>query len=367
MKFTGQRQTLLDAFTLVGSVVAPRLIKPVLQNVRLTVDGGGATLQTTDLEVALQSRIDLPDVKEPGEILVPVNRLIGILREVREDRVVFELEDHTLKVRCGRATFRIHGEVSDEFPTFEPFDDAKALAVDPQAFRTLIKRTAFAAAKEKTRYAFNGIRLEIDGDEMRMVATDGKRMAVKWAGIENPDGISGAVIVPTKGLATFDKVLADAHGPASLVLADQHAMIRAGDTVVTTRLLEGAFPRYDSVIPKSTPTSARFAKDELLSALRQASILTNEESRSVLMSFEEDRVVLTSRAMDVGESRLETEIELEGQPMQVAFNPDFVVEGLKGMEAETITFLLSGKDTPARLDGEENYIYIVMPVTLRSG
>jgi DNA polymerase-3 subunit beta len=144
-------------------------------------------------------------------------------------------------------------------------------------------------------------------------------------------------------------------------------MIRTGRAEVSSRLVEGAFPRYQSVIPKETVLTASFPKDDLILALKQAANMTSEESRAVRLSFEEGKLVLTARAMDVGEARVEMACAYEGQPIPVAFNPDFLVEGLRVLDAETITIKISGKDTPARIDGEENFVYVVMPVTLRSG
>jgi DNA polymerase-3 subunit beta len=174
-------------------------------------------------------------------------------------------------------------------------------------------------------------------------------------------------IIPSKGLQTFDKVLMDTDPKVQINLEDRQVMIRSGPAEVSSRLVEGAFPRYDSVIPRETILTTDFSKAELLSALRQTAILTNEESRSVRLAFSADKLVITSRAMDVGEARVEIETTCEGDPIDVAFNPDFLVEGIRIMEGERVKFSVSGKDTPARLDGEEDFIYVVMPVTLRTG
>lgn len=367
MKFRGNRQSLLEALTIVGSVVAPRSIKPILQNLRMVVDPSGATLLATDLEVAIRYKIPLDDVEEGGDVLLPVQRLLGIFREASGDDVSFVSDDRALRISCGRASFKVLGEDPDEFPVIPSFDDGKAFVLEREPFRLLIRKTTFATAREKTRYAFNGVRFEVEGDTARMVATDGKRMAVKSVGIDNPQNIEAGHIIPTKGLQTFDRVLTDTDDQVRINLEDRQVMIRTGNAEVSSRLVEGAFPRYDNVIPKETALTATFEKADLLSALKQAAILTNDESRSVRMSFREDRLVLTSRAMDVGEARVELETETEGEPIDIAFNPDFLVEGLKNMDAERLKIFVSGKDTPARIDGEENFVYVVMPVTLRSG
>ena len=367
MKFRGKRQSLLEALTIVGSVVAPRSIKPILQNLRLVVDPSGATLLATDLEVAIRYHVDLLEVEEGGDVLLPVQRLLGIFREADGEEVAFASDDQALRISCGHGSFKVLGEDPEEFPVIPTFDDDKAFVLETDPFRVLIRKTTFATSREKTRYAFNGVRFEVEGDTARMVATDGKRMAVKSVGIDNPQEITAGHIIPTKGLQTFDKVLAEAEEQVRINLEDRQVMIRTGAAEVSSRLVEGAFPRYDAVIPSNTVLSAEFDKVALLSALKQAATLTNDESRSVRLSFADHKLILTSRAMDVGEARVELETEAAGEEIEVAFNPDFLIEGIKVMDAERITISVSGKDTPARIDGEENFIYVAMPVTLRSG
>lgn len=367
MKWKGKRQQLLDAVTMVSSVVAPRSIKPILQNVRMVVGPEGATLLATDLEVAIRHGVPLEDVDEGGDVLLPAAKLLGILRESSGGEVVFGTEGSSVRIQCGRGTFKMLGEDPEEFPVVPSFDDRDGFTLQQEDFRTLIRKTIFATARERTRYAFNGVRLELEGDEVRTIATDGKRMAVKILPVENPDRLSLGRIIPTKGLQTFDRVLSDEEPRVQVSLQEKQAMIKSGRVEVSSRLVEGNFPHYQSVIPKETPMSARFKRTDLLAALRQAAILTNEESRSVRTEFKEGRLLLSSRAVDVGEAQVELECDYEGDPLGLAFNPDFLMDGIKAMDVETVTLRLSGRDTPALVEGEENFIYVVMPVTMRTG
>lgn len=367
MKFTGNRERLLEAFNVVASVVSPRAIKPILQNVRLVVGADGLLMMATDLEVAIRYRSPLEVVEEGGDIVAPVAKLHGILRETNAEKVTVSSDDRKIVVRCGNSRFTLQGEDPEEFPVIPAFEDQKSLPVPRDAFRAMVRKTHFAAAKERSRFAFNGVRLQIDGnDELRMIATDGKRMAVKMCPVDNPDKIVAGHIIPTKGLLTFERVVTDEDAVVRVAVDEKQVMIKTTRAEVSSRLVEGAFPRYEAVIPKETPLSASFKRDVLVSMLRQAKLFTNEESRSVRVAFEEGRMVLTARAMDVGEARVEIETVVEGTPVETAFNPDFLIEGLNATDAENVTLRLSGRDTPARIDGEENYVYVVMPVTVRS-
>ncbi|HYC77948.1 MAG TPA: DNA polymerase III subunit beta [Planctomycetota bacterium] len=366
MKFTGNRERLLEAFNVVGSVVSPRAIKPILQNLRMVVGPEGALLLATDLEVALRYRVPLDVVEEGGDVVIPVGRVQGILRESTADRIVFTSDDRNVQIVAGNGRFRIQGEDPEEFPVIPAFEDQKALAIPREAFRAMVRKTHFAAARERSRFAFNGVRLQVDGDEVRMIATDGKRMAVKMTPVDNPEKIAAGHIIPTKGLLTFEKVVTDDDPVVRVSVDDRQVMIKTQRAEVSSRLVEGAFPRYETVIPKETPLSASFPRETLLRAMRQAKLLTNEESRSVRLSFDDGKMVISARAMDVGDARVELETTVEGTPVETAFNPDFMIEGLSAMDGDKVVLRISGRDTPALLDGEKDYQYVVMPVTVRS-
>lgn len=366
MRFTANRQRLLDAVNVVGSVTGPKAVRPVLQNLRLVVDTTGATLLATDLEVAIRYRVELLAVEEVGDILLPVARLSSILRECSADGVTFSLDDRSARITCGNATFRINGENPDEFPVIPGFDEEKALTIERDTFSTLIRKTLFACAKEKTRFAFHGVRIEVSGDEVRMVATDGKRLAMKSASFDNTSEVKQAPIVLQKGLMTFERILGS-DPKVQICIEDKQVMVKSGCAEVSSRVADGVFPDWRNVLPKARLLKATFPRLELITALRQASVLTSEESRSVRMKFADGRMVLTSRAAEVGDSRIELPSTLEGEDLEVAFNPDYLVEGLKNMEVAEVTLVLSGPETPACVEGEENFVYIVMPVTLRAG
>ena len=249
------------------------------------------------------------------------------------------------------------------------FEDKKSLVFQREPFRSLIRKTHFAAARERSRFAFNGVRLQVEGDVARMIATDGKRMAVMAVPVDNPDGVTTGHIIPTKGLLMFERVLTDADATLRVSVDDRQVMIKTTQAEVSSRLVDGAFPKYESVIPKEAVLTATFKKDELLAGMRQAKLLTNEESRSVKLAFQDGKLILTSRATDVGEALVEVDTKMDGTPVEVAFNPDFVIEGLGAIAANEVTMRVSGKDTPSRIDGvgDEHYVYVVMPVTMRAG
>ena len=366
MKLRAHREPLLEAFAAAASVVPVRSVKTVLQRVRLQALDGEVLAIATDSEVAVRARIPFDQLEGEADILVPAAKLLGILRESFASEVTLETDDTTLVIKCGRGTFQVQVERPDEFPAVRPFPRDESFTLPSPVFRTLIQKTAFAAARERTRFAFNGVRFDVTDGVARMVATDGKRLAVKSYRLESaPD--QEARVIPSKGLSTFTRLLRDTDPTVAIHLGPKDAMIRTEHLEVSSRLVEGTFPDYRGVLPAKTPYTAEFEAGPLRNALKQAAILTNEESRSVRFAFEEDRVVLTSRAVDVGESRIELEVRFTGKPLVASYNPEFFLEGLKAIDAERITLRLSGSDTPSLVEGEEDYIYLIMPVTIRTG
>jgi DNA polymerase-3 subunit beta len=366
MKFTANRNRLLDAVSLAGSVIPPRAVKPVLQNMRLMANESGLTIVATDLEVAVSVQVQTEHLAEEGDLLLPAIRLISILREADTETVECSCVDHAFTIQSGRNVFKVMAEARGEFPEIDGAKDQVPLIIPRDDLRKLIRKTIFATAKEKTRYAFNGVRFETTGNECRMIATDGRRMAIMLVPVENPDGIEAGHIIPTKGLTTIDRVLAESGEEAQVFVQERVVLVKTSNAEVTSRWVEGAFPRSESVIPWDIRSTATFEKMPLISALRQANVLTNEESRSIKISFEADRAIKTSRAMDVGESRIEVDCVLEGEPLEANFNGDFLIEGIKQMDTHRIVFQLSGRDTPSIVEGEENFLYVVMPVTVRT-
>jgi len=370
MKFEVSRAGMLEGFQVVGSIISPRSVRPILKNVHMVVSSEGmATLMSTDLEVAMRYRVPLGKVDDEGEAVVEAGRVAAILRECTSDNVTFE-SDGSGKVRIlsGRSKFVVLSENPEEFPPIPEFADEGAFGLDREKLVSLIRKTQFAVAREKSRFAFNGAKLDINGNEARMVATDGKRLAMKVEEIDNSDGIVASHIVPSRALGIFEKVLTEDDDTVRVTLDEKEIMIRTARAEISSRLVEGSFPNYKSVIPDDCPHAVRFDKEELMTAFKQAALLTSQETRSVKITFAKERAVLNSQALDAGEATIEIDAPgFKDEELTIAFNPDYVVEGLKTMDADEVTLEFSKPNRPAKILGEEEFVYVVMPVTLRNG
>ncbi len=370
MRITVSRQALLDALQAAVGVVGVKPMKPILENVLIRVERDALVVQATDLEVAVTCRVPVVATEGAGDaFLVSAMRLHGVVREALTESMAIEVEDRVVRAVAGKSVFRIQGDDPEEYPRIPAFGEGKSLRVPRERLRNLIEKTYFAAARDHVRYAVNGIRLEITSEGVRAIGTDGKRMAVQFEPVDNPDGITAANIVPTKGALSFLRILSEdtADEFVEIASAEKAVLLRASAGVVLSRIIEGTFPDYQRVIPAETPIVATANRQDLIAAFRQASLLTCEESKSVVVGFQPDALVLSSHAAGVGDARVEVAASCTGEPIEIAYIPEYVIEGLKAMSCETVRICASGRDTPSRLDGDENYTYIVMPVTIRRG
>lgn len=369
MKFTVSRQAILEAFQVVGLVISPRAIRPILTNVHLLATNDMLTVMGTDLEMSIRFNVPMEGVEEAGEAVVPASRVASILKECASETVSFEAEiGGKVRLRSGKSSFQLLSENPEEYPPIPQFNGENAFGLDRDKFVTLIKKTHFAVAREKSRFAFNGAKLDITGNQARMIATDGKRLVMKVEEIDNTDEVNTGHIVPSRALTVFEKVLGDEDDVVRIALEDNEIMLKTTRAEISSRLVEGSFPNYKAVIPETCTINLEFPREDLIRAFRQAALLTSQETRSVKLRVADGKAELSAQALDAGEAKIELDAPgYDGDELQIAFNPDFMVEGLKVMQSDVVKIGFSRANQPAKITGDDGFVYVVMPVTTRNG
>lgn len=386
MKVICDRAALLDAINLVSGVVASRTPRPQLTCVKLstgTADGAGElSLAATDAEISLILRTAKVDIVEPGEVLVPAEKLRQIIAaEDNEPTLTIESEQDMCHVRGEDAHFRLVGYPASEFPAIPDFHAVVAqgkartvLTIQSGPLGEMIARTIFATARENTRYAINGVLLNRVGKRIEMVATDGRRLALSRADAASADGGDETVscIIPTKALSMLQKLLVSGDERVTIAITDNQILFAIGGdgdarAVLASNLVEGTFPPYEDVIPKDQDKKVTFDRDLLNSAVRRAALLTNEESRGVRMSFHgaEKRVALTSRAPEMGEADIQIDLrDYDGEDIEIGFNPHFITDALKVITEPEVSMELKAPNKPGLMRSGSDFLYVVMPVNL---
>ncbi|HYO10807.1 MAG TPA: DNA polymerase III subunit beta [Tepidisphaeraceae bacterium] len=361
------RGALLDALLMAGNVVATRTPKPVLQCVKLTAENDGLTLAATDLEVAIRYSDAQVQIETPGEALLPADKLRDIVRESVDDTLSIELSGEQAVIKGGDSRFTIYTQNPREFPPVPEFEGEPDFQIAGGHLKQLIGQTLFAAAKESTRYAFNGVLVVAKAKKISLVSTDGRRLAQAKGDLAN-DKLpkEGArAIVPAKALTLIDKLVDDPEAPVSFQIRENQVIFHTADATLTSNLVEGQFPPYEDVIPKDTDKQMTAGTADFLSAVRRAALLTTEESKGVRLAFSKNGLRLTSRSPESGEAEVNFPCKFEGSDVEIGFNPQFLTEALRVVDTDEITLDLTAPNRPGLLKGGPNFLYVIMPVNLQ--
>ncbi|MDD3470931.1 MAG: DNA polymerase III subunit beta [Thermoguttaceae bacterium] len=367
MKVHCERDKLLPAFQLAASVVPNKSPKPILQSVKLALRDQKAVLLATDLEIGICVELSGVTVEEAGEVMLPVGRFGPLLRECTADTICIETEGTQARVSYGANNWLLSSGDPDEFPEIAQFQEANYLKMPVRFFRELIKRTVFATDTESGRYALGGVLFELDDQKFHGVATDGRRLArqdgpVQWVG--EPQTISNT-IVPSRSLQVLDRSFTDLDEEVHLAIRANDLLIQTGRVTMYTRLLEGRFPRWRDIFPDDTTLSRLdLPVGEFYSAVRQAAIVIDETHPGVEFEFNEGKAILRARSSETGESHVEMPISYDGPTIQISLDPKFLNDFLRVLNADSqVTLLGKDADTPLVLRTEDEYSYIVMPLT----
>lgn len=368
MKLSCSRATLAAGVQAVSAVIPARSPKPILQNLKLQILGGQAELIGTDYEISMRYQVGEVEAQGSGEVLLPTRRVSDILRELKEETVSLEIEEDKVWVRGGHSEFRLPVENPAEYPDVAKFEESKYFAVPARNLREMIRRTIFATDPESSRYALGGVLFEFQAEVLKLVATDSRRLALMQTGCSAVGGITpppAPPVVPQKALQLLERTLGDSEEPVHIAVRHPNEVLfKTPQATLFTRLVEGRFPKYQDVVPKESTIEIALVAGAFHTAVRQAQIITNEESRGVDFRFENGMLTLTSEAADVGQSRVEMPIAYDGEPLITTFDPRFVADFLKVLNPETTVKLkLTTGDDAALFETDDGYQYVIMPLS----
>lgn len=366
MKSTFQREKLQTAFQLAASVVPQRTPKPILRNVLMEVTPQQTSLTATDLDVGVRVAVGGADVESPGTVALPAEEMAAMLKENVDATLRLESDGKHLLARGERSEFRLNLFSAEEFPSLPEFGGEVQYELSAPLLREIIRRTVFATESESSRYALGGVLLEVQGETITAVATDGRRMAIMEGPVRQrrtSEPPSGSTIVPTRAMQLLERALAHVEGDVELALRPSELLVRAGGLLLYARLLEGRFPNWRDVLPSRTGTERiDLPVGPAHAAVRQAAILSDRERRSLAFLLGEGQLVLTAHS-DHGESRVELPIAYAGRSIQVNLDARFVSDFFKVLDPQaTCTLELKDGRTAVTFSIPDGYRYIVMPM-----
>ncbi|HEY3788812.1 MAG TPA: DNA polymerase III subunit beta [Urbifossiella sp.] len=372
MKITCPRDGFLTACQQVSAAVAARTTKPILSNVKAIAADDGLTLVAFDTEVGIRYELRGIQVKKAGEAILAVNQLTQILRESHDTDVSIDAGDDGAKVLIGTGRFEMPGYPVNEFPDLPAFDDGgRYHEITAGDLRRMIRRTSFAAdKKDSTRFALSGVLWEAEGKLARLVATDSKRLAVCEgnATLHGPEETTkGSHLVPAKTMTLLDRNLTDDGELVRVALRANEAMFQTERAMIYSRLVEGRYPPYRDIISQTRKQANRkitLPVESFLSRVRQAAIMTDDESKRVDLTFAPGKITMKARGAETGSSEVVMTLpEYDGEEVSIAFDPQYVIEFLRALEGEPSVLLeMSNGDKPALFQCGDTYRYLVMPL-----
>lgn len=367
MKFTISREALIKPLNLVAGVVERRQTLPILANVLLVLDGDRLSLTGTDLEVELVGRVQLPSPGESGEVTVPARKLVDICKSLPEgSEINFTAEDGKVTVKAGRSRFTLSTLPAREFPNVEDSMGTHQFTIKQGQLKRLIDRTGFAMAQQDVRYYLNGMLWELNGQQLRVVATDGHRLAL--CTLPEKVGVNGdtQVILPRKGVLEMARLLLEEDEDIAIVIGSNHIRATTDEFTFTSKLVDGKFPDYQRVLPRSPNKIVLGSRLDLRQAFTRTAILSNEKYRGVRLKLTDNSLDIVANNPEQEEAEEAVPVDYQGEALEIGFNVSYLLDVLGVLSGEQIKLSLSDPNSSALLEESEegDSLYVVMPMRL---
>ena len=369
------RRELAKGLALMQGVVEKKSTMPILSNTLFETTDKGLRLTATDLEVGIVNEIPA-EVKSTGKIALPARGIYDIVRELSGDTVHLEADDNNrVTITCGCAEFKIMGLPANEFPALPKKGEGSEVNISATTLGQMIGKTAFAMSTDETRYALNGVYLEQSTDRnkttLRMVATDGHRLSIVEREIAKGWNLKKGVILPRKGVMEFKKLTENAlagesEGDIRLWIDDKHVVATHANATLIIRLIDGKFPPFSQVIPKSTKRQLVVEREAIYQALKRVSVVTSGQTRGVKFSVSPKNVAISSSNPDFGEAHEELGADYHGEAFEVGFNARYFLDALSVMEDIQASLKMGDDTAPCLITSEidPGFTHIIMPMRL---
>jgi DNA polymerase III subunit beta len=367
MKLTVSREKLLAALQITSRAVSTRATLPSLGGIQLEAADGSLTLRATDMELGLSTTLDDAQVESPGTVLLPGRLLGDVVRSLPPGDVTLALraEQRDVEITASNARFHLRTLPAEDFPRLpELAEDVATLPATPLA--ETIDRVARAASRDEVRPILTGVLFQAEGSTLTMVATDSYRLSVKHTQLESPLPAAIEANVPARALRELARIVAQGGAEeVALSLARNQAVFRAGGVLLSSRLIEGQFPSWRQLIPESFEHEVRLPREELLEVARRISQLA-QRNAPLRFAFAEGELTVAAETPEVGDASEAIPAPYSGEPLEIAFNPQFVVEGIESVDGEELVMKLSSPLRPGLLEPveSEDFSYLVMPIRL---
>lgn len=374
MKLTVSQSQFAHGLGMAARAVAPRSTLPVLNNILLATDEGRLRLSATNLELGITFWIGA-QIQEEGSITVPARTLTDLVTTLPGDKVELTLNprSQSLNIHCGTSNFDIKGIDAQEFPPMPAAELSSGVELNVADFKQIIQQVSFAASTDEARPVLQGVMMNIIGSEMTLAATDGFRIAVKTASLSNPIANPVKVIIPARSLSELARIATDGDERITMLVPSGRGQVifHLKDAELVSQLIEGNFPDYNAIIPRSFKTRAVIATAELLKACKQAEIIAREGNNVIRLKIqpgenEPGAITLTSISEETGKGEVVVEAAIEGPELLIAFNVQYISSVLEVIGSPSTVVEMNANNTPGLITpaGDQSYKHVIMPMHL---
>jgi len=364
MEVLVDRDAFLRGLQMVHNIVEPRQTLPILANVLVESEGESVRVTATDLEVG--ARVTIPaKVVRAGAITLPGRKLLEIVKELPEAPLAVRVQDNAwAALKCGGASYKLVGLAPDDFPSVAAGDTARWLPLDGKMLRDMLAQTSFAMSHDESRYALNGVLLVVQEKEIRVVATDGHRLALATRPL-GVGGVPATGIVPRKAVHEIARILG-AGEEVQVAIGDNQFALRMPNFLLLARLIEGSFPNYEQVVPAAHPHRITLSRPMLMAALRRVSVLSEERTRPVKFTLSSGALRLSAYHPDFGEAEESVEVDYAGEEVTIGFNSRYVLDALGAQAAEQVVLEVKDSLSPGVVKSieEEGSLCVIMPMRI---
>jgi DNA polymerase-3 subunit beta len=365
MKFSLSREALLSPLQLVVGVVERRQTLPILSNVLLSLDGTRLSLTGTDLEVEIIGYTEVAVAVEVAEVTVSARKFLDICRSLPEGaQVDFSSGDGRATLKSGRSKFTLATLPANEFPSVDEGDKSIDFSVQGTLLKGMIEATSFAMAQQDVRYYLNGMLWELTSNKLRAVATDGHRMALCDCEVEIEVEDTISAILPRKGIMELARLLGE--GDVQVAMGSNHIRITGADYCFTSKLVDGAYPDYDRVLPKGGDKLVVGDRGQLKQSFGRTAILSNEKYRGVRILLSDSCIKMVANNPEQEEAEEEVTVDYLGDELEIGFNISYLLDVLNVIKGTDVRFTLSDSNSSALVEdaGDGKAVYVVMPMRL---
>ena len=369
MKFSCEKALLQAAISTTSRAVSPKSSIPALEGILLEA---GSDLRLTGYNLETGIRTIVPaDIREEGTLVLGARLFGEIVRKLPDDIVTFQSENYMVNIKCGMSEFNILGTDPEEFPELPTVEYQNSLILPQSRLKAMISQTLFAVSDNESRPIHTGSLFEVDGNGLTIVSVDGYRLALRHEAIDKKEGAETfSFVVPGAALSEVEKICSDVDEPASVTQGARHVMFKVGDTMLVSRRLEGEFLAYRQAIPRNNTIHVEGETRALLSSIDRVSLIISDKLKSPLRCVFDSNLLKISTKTAIGDAYDECPLSGDGGGLEIGFNNKYLMDALKAAPADKVRLELTTGVSPCVIlptEGEENFLYMVLPVRLKAG